>query len=255
MAGDGRATGRWFRDVYRDAVWESEDLSATEKAVAETYARHARDKDDDKSATADLAWLTYPRLMVKAGIGRRANVSAAVVSLVAQGWLTVVREASRRPTLYRLTIPARSSDGGTSDRGSDVGTTVVPKIASGSSASVAGSSDGGTQPLGPSVKPPSVVEREMPAKKFTSRQRADAEGFRMLTVVRDYNEPQALHLIKELNRKYGIYSAAWWIEADENGSLDTRIKEVKAEYLAEQAAKRDGRTPQPMRGLPDPWAA
>lgn len=74
-------TTRWFRDIYRDAVWESEDLTAVEKAVAETYARHARDANDAKTPNADLAWLTYPRLMAKAGIGRRANVSAAVASL------------------------------------------------------------------------------------------------------------------------------------------------------------------------------
>lgn len=76
----------------------------------------------------------------------------------------------------------------------------------------------------------------MSAKKITSRQRADAEGFRVLTVVRDYNEPQARHLIEQLNRKFGIYSAEWWIEANSNGSLDGRIEQVKAEYIAAQAA-------------------
>lgn len=112
-----------------------------------------------------------------------------------------------------------------------------------------------TPQINPSKNPSNKTQREMPAKKITSRQRADAEGFRMLTVVRSYNEREALHLIRELNRKFGIYSAQWWIEADENGSLDTRIEEVKAEYKAEQAAKKEGRNPQPMAGLPDPWAA
>jgi hypothetical protein len=151
-------TGRWFRDVYRDAVWESPALKAAEKAVAETYARHARDKDGNKSATADLAWLTYERLMEKAGIGRRAGVSAAVTRLVDLGWLKPVQQVSRRATVYRLTIPVGgSSDGGTTDAGepdkprsSDGGTTVVPLSESGSSTFPSGSSDGGTQPLGPS---------------------------------------------------------------------------------------------------------
>ncbi|HEY6115916.1 MAG TPA: hypothetical protein VI172_08160 [Candidatus Dormibacteraeota bacterium] len=151
-------TGRWFRDVYRDAVWESPTLKAAEKAVAETYARHARDTEGNKSAVADLAWLTYERLMEKAGIGRRASVSTAVTRLVDLGWLKPVQQVSRRATVYRLTIPVGgSSDGGTTEadeheeaRSSDGGTTVVPFSGSGSSTSASGSSDGGTQPLGPS---------------------------------------------------------------------------------------------------------
>ena len=154
--------GRWFRDIYRDAVWESEDLSSDEKAVAETYARHARDAAGDKSATADISWLKYPRLMAKAGIGRRDNVKPACDSLVEKGWLVVVREVHRRSTIYRLAIP-RSPDVGTSvvHAGSpDTGTSVVPEDPSRSpdtGTSVVptpalGSPDVGTPPLTPLVK-------------------------------------------------------------------------------------------------------
>lgn len=161
---------RWYRDLYSDAVWESETLNAAEKAVAETYARHARDERGEKSAAADRAWVTYPRLMAKAGIGRRAKVAEVVDRLEEAGWLEVLERVSRRATLYRLTIPGGSdagttdlvpgrnygsSDGGTTapepvlGASSDAGTTVVPLPDHGSSVFASGSSDGGTQPLVP----------------------------------------------------------------------------------------------------------
>ncbi len=150
---------RWYRDNYSDAVWECETLTAVEKAVAETYARHARDERDEKSADADLAWVTYPRLMSKAGIKRRATVSAAVDRLEELGWLDPVERVSRRATVYRLTIPG-SSNVGTTDpdlaegASSSVGTTVVPLADHGSSTSAPGSSSVGTQPLVPLEKQP-----------------------------------------------------------------------------------------------------
>lgn len=232
--------GRWIRDVYRDAVWESEDLNATEKAVAETYARHARDKDDNKSATADLAWLTYPRLMTKAGIGRRANVSAAIAALVEAGWLTVVRETSRRPTLYRLTIPAGSSDGGTSDRSSDGGTTVVPKIASGSSASVAGSSDGGTQPLGPSVKPPSTslsARTSVPAPRdsadedrerdvSTSSEDQNLTPQQRMVIEAGCPQHLAAEVVDFIEGKHNVQHFGWWRKVEKSGDLPALVQEA-----------------------------
>ncbi len=173
---------RWFRDDFSDAVWESEALTAAEKAVAETYARHARDERGEKTAGADLSWLTYPRLMSKAGIKRRATVSAAVERLEELGWLDPVERVSRRATVYRLTIP-RSSDVGTTDAGSarnygssDVGTTVVPLADHGSSTFASGSSDVGTQPLGPLKKQPLTTSSSCGDERFEPSPATPKEG-------------------------------------------------------------------------------
>lgn len=158
---------RWWRDVYRDAIWESEDLDSEAKAVAETYARHAKDAEGHKTQAANLSWVTYPRLMALAGIGRREGVSRAVQRLVDKGWLTVHHQVSRRATVYRITIPTAcqpdndgSSDGGTTNETTNE--PVVPVQGSGSSVRPPrrgpGGSDGGTQPsLRPSKEPSSVV--------------------------------------------------------------------------------------------------
>ncbi|MBF9135178.1 hypothetical protein I0C86_40580 [Plantactinospora sp. S1510] len=186
------ADERPFRDTYRDAVWESDELSAVEKATAETYARYVRNRDGDRAPDADLAWLDYPTLMAKAGIGRRANAAKTAKGLVEKGWLEVVRAVSRRPTLYRLTIPERnygssdggttdpsernyrSSDGGTTDdvatrdRSSDGGTTVVPQWN-------VGSSDGGTQPRNYLENPPPTpMEINSPSSDESSRDGGDS---------------------------------------------------------------------------------
>lgn len=238
---DPRPNGRWFRDIYRDAVWESEELTAQEKAVAETYARHARDEHDDKSATADLAWTTYPRLMAKAGIGRRANVSTAVASLVRKGWLTVVREASRRPTLYRLTIPVGGFDGGTTSqasRSSDDGTTVVPRPAAGSSTSAAGSSDGGTQPLGPlenqplaslsdartSVPVPSVLNDDRERDEKSSTKDPNPIGpLQRFVIKRGAPQHLATQVVEFIEAANAIDGFGWWITASGNGTLAAQV--------------------------------
>jgi hypothetical protein len=175
------SAGRWFRDVYRDAVWESETLTANEKAVAETYARHARDVNGQKSASADTAWVEYQRLMAKAGIGRRANVSAATKQLVKDGWLVIHRQSGRRPTVYRLAIPLGGSDSGTTEASSDGGTTVVPMTDHGSSTQSdsyrSRSSDGGTQPLEdlPLKKSPSSSAGHAPLEALRARLGADLD--------------------------------------------------------------------------------
>lgn len=236
-------SGRWYRDVYRDAIWECEALSSVEKAVAETYARHARDENDDKSATADVAWLTYERLMAKAGIGRRANVSSAVASLVKAGWLKPVRQVSRRATVYRLTIPAGSSDGGTTgheDRSSDGGTTVVPPPPAGSSTSSPGSSDGGTQPLGPSRRPsttslsPHDDDTSVLVGEVSDRERDDDASLQghpktiphAYVAASGYTGELATEIIDWLSARYDIRSDGWWINAKNNGTLATRIAEA-----------------------------
>jgi hypothetical protein len=173
---------RWFSDVYRNAVWEAETLTAVEKAVAETYARHVRDSDGRRSAEADLAWLTYERIMAKAGIRRRANVAAATASLVKAGWLVVHQEVNRRPTVYRIAVPLLgSSTTGTTDASSDGGTTVVPLSDHGSStlsdSTRPGSSDGGTPPLEvlPLKRSPSSSSGRAPTEAIRARLGADLD--------------------------------------------------------------------------------
>ena len=181
------APKRWFRDEYCDAIWESEDLTAAEKAIAETYARHARNARGEKSPDADLAWVVYDRLMVKAGIRRRANVSTAVANLVKLGWLDPVEQVGRRPTLYRLTIPLGSSDGGTTEDAagsSGVGTSVVPLSGVGSSTQSdlpkPRSSGGGTQPL---LRPQGLTPTSLP-----TRQTARGDGRRGRELGESFNQ-------------------------------------------------------------------
>lgn len=80
---------RWFRDIYRDAIWDAEDLTATEKAIAETYAR----------------------LMIPSGSSDGGTTNPDVGS--SDGGTTVVPLSTRgSSTLSNLPHP-RSSDGGT----------------------------------------------------------------------------------------------------------------------------------------------
>ncbi|MFD1077433.1 hypothetical protein [Longispora fulva] len=173
---------RWFRDGYRDAVWESEVLTADHKAVAEIYARHARDIRGDKSSEADLAWLTYDRLQAAAGIRRRSKVKAILDDLEAGGWLVVVQRVHRRPTVYRLAIPDSPE---TPITGTTVvppgGTTVVPPLVPGRNHGShvragnggVGSVDVGTPPL---EELPSISSPSGPASPADIRRVVEATG-------------------------------------------------------------------------------
>ncbi|TDC34217.1 hypothetical protein E1211_17880 [Micromonospora sp. 15K316] len=205
--------------------------------MAETYARHARNAAGDKGADADLTWLTYPRLMAKAGIRRRAKVPAIVAALVDAGWLAVVHQAARRPTLYRLTIPARSSDagttdspgstdGGTTDGGSsdtpgssDGGTTVVPHRHLGSSTSAAGSSNGGTQPL-----PPQEPLTPTPRAEGADAERDDPHRAAAVALVDPYRADMTVPDARTLTRAIA--------DALRHGWPATEIEAVLARKLA-----------------------
>ncbi|GIG59761.1 hypothetical protein Lfu02_41330 [Longispora fulva] len=172
------AVHRWFLDHYRDAVWESEHLTASHKAVAEAYARHARDPHGNKTATADLAWITYDRLQTAAGIRRRATVTKILAELETLGWLTAVRRVHRRPTMYRLTIPHNGSNDTTDAR---QGTTVVPppvphrhhRSSHHPHHTPPRSTDAGTPPL---EDPPSNTSPSSSARPADRRRIADAAG-------------------------------------------------------------------------------
>ncbi|GIG60575.1 hypothetical protein Lfu02_49470 [Longispora fulva] len=209
---------RWFRDRFRDAVWESEQLTADHKAVAETYARHARDAHGDKSAAADLAWLTYDRVQVGAGIRRRSNVKKILDDLEAGGWLVVVQRVHRRPTVYRLTIPtSRAADGenATTVVPPDV-TTVVPRPVPGrnhrshnyADQARAGSPDVGTPPLEelPSISSPSA-DAVRPAD---IRRVIDATGA---------DEHQAAAIIAKIRNENQIRSVSAYLRAISDADL------------------------------------
>ncbi len=151
---------RWHADTFQDAIWECRTLSLKAKALAVTFARHARDEAGERSASASLAWLTYERAMEQTSIGKRTAIASATRELVDGGWLVPVRVIARRPTVYRLAVPAvaGSSHGGTTAQGTTetpVVPTGRPPVLVGSSLPAAGSSlsESGSSPVGTSVVP------------------------------------------------------------------------------------------------------
>jgi DNA-binding transcriptional ArsR family regulator len=93
------SAGRWHRDVWSDAVWDS-SLLPLQKLIALAYADHARD--------GELAWVTYDRLRERTGLSRDA-VARHLRALVDAGWLVLVSAASQhRSARYRLAIPSPS---------------------------------------------------------------------------------------------------------------------------------------------------
>ncbi|WP_412538616.1 hypothetical protein R8Z50_22520 [Longispora sp. K20-0274] len=167
-------------------MWDSADLTADHKAVAETYARHVRDVHGDKSASADLAWLTYDRLQVGAGIRRRSNVKKILDDLESGGWLVVVQRVHRRPTVYRLAIPEPATvPAGVTTVVPPMETTVVPPLVAardhGSHIMAArggtGSSDVRTPPLEelPSISSPSPAVRVTDVRRVIAVTGADEQ--------------------------------------------------------------------------------
>jgi biotin operon repressor len=95
------STGRWHKDVWSEAVWDSPSLLPLQKLIALAYADHARD--------GDVAWVTYDRLRERTGLSRDA-VARHLRTLVEAGWLVLVSAASQhRSTRYRLLIPSAST--------------------------------------------------------------------------------------------------------------------------------------------------
>jgi len=88
----------WPRDVWLDAMWESEAVKPNERVVAYAYARYA--------GADDLAWCSWDELRKRTGIRSRDAVNRAVSGLVADGWLVEVEKARQHySTRYRLTVP------------------------------------------------------------------------------------------------------------------------------------------------------
>lgn len=83
---------------YRDAVWETDQLTTVEKLVALAYADHCRNG-------TDTAWVAQRRLMQRCGIRSERTVVRVRAQLVEKGWLQQAGPSTRhrQATLYRLT--------------------------------------------------------------------------------------------------------------------------------------------------------
>lgn len=101
----------WFRDLYEEAVWESDSLRPNEKLVAKVYADHAGNPEKPDN---DVSWVVWRRLSQRTGIRSKDALNRAVQGLVASGWLVLVegRKQWRSPR-YRLVIPTPSEVRGT----------------------------------------------------------------------------------------------------------------------------------------------
>lgn len=88
----------WPRDGWVAAVWDSAQLTPTERLVAMAYARYAFD--------SDVAWVAWARLSQMTGIRSKATLSKATKGLVEAGWLVQVEKARQhRSPRYRLVVP------------------------------------------------------------------------------------------------------------------------------------------------------
>lgn len=96
----------WPRELWADAIWEA-DLKPLQKLIALAYYDHARN--------GHTSWVTYDRLMKRAGLSRD-SVARHLRALVEAGWLTVETPAAQHSaTVYRLTYPAQQSVDQTAD--------------------------------------------------------------------------------------------------------------------------------------------
>jgi hypothetical protein len=249
---------RWHADAFQDAVWDSE-LSLKAKALAVTYARHARDEAGDRTPTADLAWLTYERAMAQTSIGKRAAISTATKELVTAGWLVPVRVVRSRPTVYRLTI--RSSHVGTTDQG-ETGNPVVPTgelpADAGSSLSESGSSlsESDSSPVGTAVVP--TGERDFSYKRTSqpsSSRSAPTKAYIVERTGADDDEAEALiEKIKKIPRG-GLRTT---IGAYVRGMPDEDLAELLAEHrVAARPPTRppDNRPPGRQNAAQAAWRA
>ncbi|MGN7703531.1 hypothetical protein [Cellulosimicrobium sp. 22601] len=97
-APDSTTSARRYVNAWRDAVWASRDLRATDKLVALAYADHA-------SAGPLRVWVAAERLQTRTSLGRTAT-TAAVRRLRDAGWLTLTSAGVRGSTTrYALTTP------------------------------------------------------------------------------------------------------------------------------------------------------
>lgn len=94
--------GRWCREVWLQAIYESCSLDPRELAVAIVFYHQA--------GRGDWAAPSYRFILERAVLGSQTTVCDKIRDLVRAGWLTVLVEGKgRRSTRYGLRIPAAFS--------------------------------------------------------------------------------------------------------------------------------------------------
>lgn len=89
---------KWFRDTYREALWQPNALRPNEVLVGLAYAEYAGQED--------VAWVAWTTLSDMTGMRSRTTISAAIRGLVDAGWLVQIEPARQHKSpRYRLTIP------------------------------------------------------------------------------------------------------------------------------------------------------
>jgi hypothetical protein len=105
-----QAAGRrlWPDQVYLDAVWDSSELTSTQKIAAMCYSNHARAHPD-----RDRAWVSpRERFMTQTGIRSTETVATVKESLVRAGWLEPAGPLPRHRQIlvYRLALPETGTE-------------------------------------------------------------------------------------------------------------------------------------------------
>lgn len=92
------SSSRWHRDVWFDAVWDSDGPKPNERLLAYTFARYAGRKR--------VTWCPWNELQKRSGIKSRDAIHRAIRGLVEGGWLVEVQRARQYYSArYELTIP------------------------------------------------------------------------------------------------------------------------------------------------------
>jgi hypothetical protein len=92
----------WHRDLWLNAMWDSESVKPNERVVAYVYARYA--------GARDSAWCAWDELKRRTGIRSRDAISRAISGLVDTGWLKEAERARQHySVVYQLTIPVQQS--------------------------------------------------------------------------------------------------------------------------------------------------
>lgn len=92
----------WPREGWVAALWESDQLTPSERLVGLAYARKAFEGD-----TTYVAWSLLSQMT---GIKSKTTLSTATKGLVAAGWLEQVAPARQHYSpRYRLVVPERDA--------------------------------------------------------------------------------------------------------------------------------------------------
>lgn len=123
----------WPNQVYVDAVWDSEQLTSTQKITALCYAKYANARQWLRCR--DRAWVVYSELKKKTGIRSRETIAKVHADLVALGWLEPAGPSPghRQRIVYKLALPVETgtdirtgTESGTGTVAPETGTDIAP---------------------------------------------------------------------------------------------------------------------------------